>query len=69
MKKSVKKEVEKLIKDYDYDCSVKEFKDIIDVNWYDISWKQKLSEDFILEFKNKIDIKLYKKINRKISYL
>ena len=53
MKNSVKKEIEKLIKDYDLDCSIEEFKD--KANWNRISYELKLSEDFIREFQNKVD--------------
>ena len=45
---------------------IREFKD--KVNWDYISSHQKLSESFIKEFKDKVDKKLYKAINREISY-
>ena len=64
MTNKVKKEVKKLIKEID--CLIKEFKD--KVRWYCISKYQKLSEPFIREFKDKLYIKEYKKINRKIPY-
>ena len=53
MKKTVKNEVEKLIKELNLDCTVKEFKDKVD--WVNISQYQKLSEDFIREFKDEVD--------------
>ena len=53
MKNSVKKEVEKLIKICNLNCSIEEFKD--KVNWYDISASQQLSENFIREFQNKVN--------------
>jgi len=62
-----KKEVEKLIKYYDINCSVEEFKD--EVDWSNISEYQKLSLEFIKEFKDKVNIETYNKVNRKISYL
>jgi hypothetical protein len=55
MKKSVKKEVESLIKELDLNCTVEEFKNI--VSWDDISKFQKLSEEFIREFKDKVNWK------------
>jgi hypothetical protein len=64
MKKSVKKEVESLIKELDLDCSVEEFKH--KVNWRWISESQKLSEGFIREFKDKVDwyyISAYQKLS------
>ena len=66
MNKTVEKEVEKIIKEYKLNCSIEEFKD--KVNWDYISSYQKLSESFIKEFKDKVDKKLYKAINREISY-
>ena len=39
------------------------------MNWDYIAKYQKLSKNFIREFKDKVDINLYKKVNRKISYL
>jgi hypothetical protein len=54
MKNSVKKEVEKLIKYFELNCSIEEFKD--EVNWCYISYYQNLSKDFIREFQDKLDI-------------
>ena len=89
MKKLVKQEVKKLIKELNLDCSIEEFKDNVNWNnisyyqkltldfirefkykviWNDISKYQKLSLDFIRKFKERIDIELYKEINREISY-
>jgi len=53
MKKSVKEEIEFLIKKLNLNCSVEEFQDKID--WFYISEYQKLSEGFILEFQDKVD--------------
>ena len=64
MKKEVKQEVRNLIKVYDLNCSIKEFKD--EVNWNYISQYQKLSLDFIREFKSKVDwyyISRYQKLS------
>ena len=62
MKNSVKKEVEKLIKKLDLNCSIEEFKDKVD--WFNISCSQKLSLDFIREFKDKVDIELQQKTHK-----
>jgi len=67
MKKSVKKEIESLIKELNLNCSVEEFQD--KVNWVWISESQKLSENFILEFQNRVDwecISIYQKLSEKI---
>ena len=53
MEKSVKKEIEFLIKKLNLNCSVEEFK--YKVDWFYISKFQKLSEEFIREFKDEID--------------
>jgi hypothetical protein len=53
MKKSLIKEIERIIKDQNLDCSVKEFKD--KVGWDYISFSQKLSEEFIREFKDEVN--------------
>ena len=58
MKKSVKKELEKLIEERPYyDCSIEEFinKEEYEYQWWNISLLEKLSEDFIREFKDKLD--------------
>ena len=52
MNSKVKKEVEKLIKKLNLNCSIEQFKDKVD--WYYISEYQKLSEDFIREFQDKV---------------
>jgi len=62
MTSKVKKEIEKLIKKLDLNCSVKEFKDKVD--WNSLSLHQKLSEDFIREFKDKGKIKMAEKITK-----
>ena len=53
MKPSVQKEVEELIKIFNLNCSVKQFK--YKVDWNRISCYQNLSEDFIREFQDKVD--------------
>jgi len=53
MKNSVKKEVEKLIKNYKLNCSIEEFQD--KVIWNNISRNQQLSLDFIREFEKKLN--------------
>ena len=50
MKKLVEKQAGILIKLYELDCSIEEFKEI--ANWDHICWFKTLSEDFIREFKN-----------------
>ncbi len=54
MKASVKREVEKIIEDYNILCSPEEFKTYRFVNWEQISEKSKLSEDFIHEFRHQV---------------
>ena len=61
MNKQIQNKVKKLIKELALNCSIDEFKD--KVNWNNISHSQKLSEDFIREFKDKIDILLYNEIH------
>ena len=66
MKNSVKKEVEKLIKKINLNCSIEEFKD--KVSWEYISIYQQLSEDFIREFQDKINweqISKHQKLSKK----
>lgn len=67
MKKSVIKEVENLIKRYQLNCSVEEFREMAD--WRDISCGERLlSEDFIREFKDYViwgDIASYQKLSEK----
>jgi len=53
MKNSVKKEIEKLIKELELNCSIKEFPN--KVNFYNITEYQDLSEDFIRKFQDKFD--------------
>ena len=65
MKENVKQEVEVLINKLQLKCSINEFQD--EVDWKYISSDQKLSEEFIREFKDEVDIKLYKQINQKKS--
>jgi len=52
MNQAVKKEVERIIKELNFNCLVEEFKDKVDWSW--ISKNQKLSEEFIQEFKDKV---------------
>jgi hypothetical protein len=64
MKKSVKEEIEFLIKKLNLNCSVEKFKD--EVDWGRISSDQKLSEGFIRKFKNKVNwvwISKYQKLS------
>ena len=66
MKNLVKKEIEKLIKKLNLDCSIREFKN--EVNWNYISYSQKLSLDFIREFQDKVSwglIEIYQNITKK----
>lgn len=51
MKYEVQQELEELIKEYDYNCSVEKLKKI---HWVTFSRHQKISEDFIREFKNEV---------------
>ena len=53
MNNTLKKEVKKLIKELNLDCSVEEFKD--EVSWSNISIHQKLSLEFIREFQDKVN--------------
>ena len=53
MEESVKKEIKEYIKTLKLNCSINEFKDLVD--WNDISYYQKLSEKFIREFKDLVD--------------
>jgi len=57
-------EIKKLIKEYKLNCSIEEFQD--KVEWSNISYCQTLSEDFIREFKNKLDLD-YLLLKNKIS--
>ena len=52
MNKSVKQEVNEIIKEFNLNCSIDAFK--YKVDWNYISYSQKLSESFIREFKNKV---------------
>ena len=51
--KELTKEIESIIKKENLNCSIHEFQDKVD--WYWISYKQKLSEEFIEKFQDKID--------------
>ena len=53
MNDKVKKEVENLIKYYNFSCSIEEFRDKVD--WRNISTYHNLSEKFIKEFQDKVD--------------
>jgi len=56
MKENVKKEIEKLIEDYNLNCSVEEFKKKVSkFIWGDISKFKKVSEDFMEEFQNEME--------------
>ena len=52
MKKELKQEIQKIIKEQNLNCSIREFQN--KVYWDGISVNQKLSEDFIREFQNKV---------------
>ena len=52
MLKAVRKEVEKLIKELELDCSVEEFK--FKADWYFICIHKKISENFMREFRERI---------------
>jgi len=52
MKRTVQKEVKKLIEKLELHCTIREFQDKVD--WDNISYSQKLSEAFIREFQNKV---------------
>ena len=53
MKECVKKEIEKIIKDWNLDCSVEEFRD--NIKSLGISFYEGLSEDFIREFQDNVN--------------
>ena len=64
MKTKVKKEIQKLIKKLELNCTVEKFK--YRVNWNYISRYQKLSEDFIREFQTEVNwyyISKYRKLS------
>ena len=64
MNTQVKQEVKKLIKELNLNCSVEEFEN--EVDWYNISMCQNLSEAFIREFQDKVDwgnIAIYQKLS------
>ena len=54
MKDSVRKEVEQIIKDKNFTCSVEKFG--YTVSWYNIIRYTKLSEDFIMEFLSRLHL-------------
>ncbi len=53
MTNSLKKEIEELIKNLDLNCFVEEFKEKVD--WNGLCRCQILSENFIREFRHKVD--------------
>ena len=56
------KEIKKILKFYNKDS----IKDLTDVDWYNISYYQKLSEEFIRKFKDKVNwysINYYQKLS------
>ena len=53
MTSKVKKEVEELIKEFELNCSIEEFKQKAD--WIDISMSRDISEDFIREFREVVN--------------
>ena len=56
MNEEFKKEVEKLIKKYDLNCSIEEFKDNTKI-WFLMSQCKCLPEDFIRKFQDKVNWK------------
>lgn len=68
MNKKLEKEVSNLIKKYNLNCSIQDFKDIVswDDFWNDVVEHEKLSKDFIREFKDKINW-LYVSIHQDLS--
>lgn len=62
MNKKLQQEIQGIINNLNLNCSIDEFKDI--VNWYNISEYQKLSEDFIREFKDKVNINIQEKCHK-----
>lgn len=68
MSEKLKKEIEKLIKKLDLEefCTVETFRDCQLMSWWRISYKEKLSEEFIREFQDKvfwIHISIYQKLS------
>jgi phage anti-repressor protein len=64
MTKELKKEIKRIIKELELNCSIKKFKDNVD--WICISQYQKLSEEFIEKFQDKVDwydISKYQKLS------
>ena len=53
MMDKVEEEIKRIIKKLNINCSVREFQDKVDWEW--ISEHQKLSEEFIREFEDKIE--------------
>ena len=69
MKEEVKQEIQELIKIYEINCSIREFKDKI--RWDYISHREKLSENFIREFKDLVDwwyISAYQNLSENFIY-
>ena len=62
MKRSLKKEIERIIKEEDLDCTVEKFQDKVDWGW--ISRYQNLSEDFIEKFQDKVNISVYRAVHQ-----
>jgi hypothetical protein len=67
MEKSVIKEVERIIKERGLNCSVEEFEG--KVYWYEISERQVLSEGFIREFEDRVNIELYRAVHKEKSLI
>jgi len=51
----VKQETQNIINKLNLNCTIEDFENQIDVNWYFISEYQKLSEDFIRKFRNQLN--------------
>ncbi len=63
MKESVKEDIKNIIRFLKVDWKVEEFRDKV-VNWWYFSSHLRLQEDFIYEFKDKLDIEIL--INREL---
>jgi len=66
MTNALKKEIKSLIDKYQLDCSIDDFKNSKNINWLDVSIFNKLSEDFIEKYKDKISwgyISAYQKLS------
>ena len=55
MTNTLKKEIQSLIDYYELNCSIENFENNINVDWYDISINQNLSENFIKKYKDYVN--------------